>query len=154
MSLVILPYAARLAIAFLLDQAEVTALTSTNIGTDLPKTPVANFGTVRVTQFPGRVIEGESIYWLESSILQLDCFGPGGNDRVNAHTIAETCRAVLAQRFTGTQEYTIGGSTVSGVVTCSVGGIADDSDTALNPARPMSRFDAVVTAHPLAAAGS
>lgn len=147
--LIVLPYAARLVIGCLLDATEVTALVSTNIGTDLPKTPVANRGVVRVTQFPGRIVEGSSIYWLETTILQLDCWGPGGNDRIQAHNIAETCRAVLQQRLTGTVEYEIGTSTVNGVVSgTEVGGIADDSDDAFQPARPRSRFDVTVTAHP------
>lgn len=153
MPLVTLPYAARLATAFLLDQEEVTDLVGANIGTDIAATPEAGKGIVRLTSFPGRVIDSTSIYWLESTVIQFDCWGPGGNDRLNAHTIAETCRAALSQRFTGTQSFTLGTSAIEGVVTgVEVGGIADDSDDAYQPARPRSRFDAVITAHPTPAA--
>ena len=151
--LVTLPYVARLTVAFLIAQPEVFDLVGNAVYTDVPSEPT--FPLVRVVQLPGRIISSGSIYWLEETIIQVDTWGPGGNDRLAAHTLAETCRAVMAQRFTGPQDFMLGSTTVSAVVTgLDCGGIADSSDTAYQPARPHSRFDAVIAAHPLEPAGS
>ncbi len=48
-----------------------------------------------------------------------------------------------------TVEYAIGTSSVSASVnSVVVGAVTDHLDTDLIPARPMSRFDALITAHP------
>lgn len=148
--LVTLPYVARLVVAFLLDQAEVTDVVAGSIYTDAPATPT--FPMVRVVQFPGRVVSSSTIYWLEETLIQIDTWGPGGNDRLAAHSLAETCRAAMMQRLVGSQSFTLGSTPITAVVTgLDCGGIADTSDTAYEPARPHSRFTAVIAAHPLAA---
>ena len=143
--LILLPHASRLIIGCLLDADEVTAIVEDRVVSDGSDNQVGPW--VRVTQFPGRIINTH--HWLESTVFQVDCWGPGGNDRKIAHDLAETCRAVLWQRCRGLLSYTIGSSPVTGAVTyCDVGGIADTNDEAFTPARPMSRFDGVLTAHP------
>lgn len=145
--LILLPHASRLIIGTLLDAPEVAAIADDRVltdGTDNQPGP-----WVRVTQFGGRLINGGAHYWLEQTPFQVDCWGPGGNDRKIAHDLAETCRAVLAQRCRGALSFTIGTSPVAGVVTgCEVGGITDTTDETFQPARPMSRFDGVLVAHP------
>lgn len=151
--LVTLPYVSRLVVAFLLDQPEVASVVGQSVYTDVPAEP--HFPMIRVTQFPGRVISSGSIYWLEQTLVQIDTWGPGGNDRLEAHTLAETCRAALSQRLPGAQSFTLGSTVIEAVVTgIECGGIADTSDTAYEPARPHSRFDVVIAAHPFAASGS
>ncbi len=157
--LIVLPYAARLAVGFLLEtldaglaEAGTEYEVGANIGTDAPND---TYPFVRVAQVAGTVVEGSSIHWLGEWLLQIDVWGPGGNDRITAHTIAEVASALFSQRLSGAVEYTIGGSTVSAVVSRAlVGGVIDDEDTALKPPRPTSRFDVLITAHPLPAQGS
>ena len=153
MSLTLLPHASRLVIGCLIDAEEVQAICDDRIVSDGSENQQGPW--VRVQQFPGRIIQGGAHYWLEQTLFQVDCRGAGGNDRKLAHDLAETCRAVLAQRLKGSVAYTIGSSPVDGVVSmCEVGGIADTYDEAFQPARPMSRFDGVLTAHPEPTVGS
>jgi hypothetical protein len=138
--LIVLPYVQRLLVWFLLAQDEVTALVDQNVYTDLPATP--DWPVVRVSTFPGRIIEGGSIYWLEQTLAQVDVWG---GPRVLTHDIAETCRSTLKARLNGAVEF----GAVSAVVTeVQVGGIRDDSDADYTPAKPHARFDVTVTAHP------
>ena len=154
MTVATLPFAARLVIGHLLATEAVTDLAGGNIGTDNPRTPEPDRGIVRVTQFPGRIISGGTIYWLESTPLQVDCWGPGGSDRLASYDLAEECRRALWS-LAGEVEFTIGNSTVAGVVTgVDVGGIRPDNDEAFEPAKPYAHFDAVLTAHPQPNTGS
>lgn len=151
--LIVLPYVARLAVGFLLETlddglAEVGSdlEVGQNIGTDATHD---TYPFVRVTQVGGSIISPEAHYWLGETLLQFDIWGPGGNDRFSSHTIAEVAAALLAQRLTGAVEYAIGTSSVSAAVnSVVVGAVTDHLDTDLIPARPMSRFDALITAHP------
>lgn len=159
MTVLALPYGARLAIGYLLAELDdlLTAeghtdlIVGNNIVTDAPHD---TFPLVRATQLGGSVVQGESIYWLSDTLLQFDVWGPGGNDRFAAHTIAETAARLLAS-LSGAVEYEIGSSSVSGVVSgCVVGVVTDTVDTALKPPRPYSRFDCRMSAHPLPVTGS
>lgn len=154
MSIATLPFASRLVIGCLLDTDAVTDLVGSNIGTDNPRTPEAGKGIVRVSQFAGRIVSGGSIYWLETTPLQLDCWGPGGSDRLVSYEIAEECRRALVA-LRGDVSYVIGSDVVTGVVTgVDVGGIQPDNDEAFEPAKPYAHFDAVLTAHPSPDSGS
>jgi hypothetical protein len=157
--MIVLPYVARLAVGFLLETLD-GALADTgsdievgqNIGTDATHD---TYPFVRITQVGGSVISPEAHYWLGETLLQFDIWGPGGNDRFSSHTIAEVAAALMAQQLRGSVEYTIGTSSVSAVVNAVVvGGVTDHLDTDLTPARPMSRFDALVTAHPQPPSGA
>lgn len=151
--LVLLPYASRLIIGCLLDADEVTDIVEDRIATDGANKQQGPW--VRVQQFPGRIIQGGAHYWLEQTLFQVECRGGGGSDRKTCHDLAETCRAVLHQRLRGSVSYTIGTTAETGVVSeCLVGGIADLYDEAFSPARPMSRFDGALTAHPEPTSGS
>lgn len=158
--LIVLPYAARLVVGFLLDNLD-DALTETghsdlavgrNIGTDREHD---TFPFVEAVQLGGAVISGGTVHWLSDSLVQINVYGPGGNDRYRAHTIAQVAASLLAQRFRGAVECTIGGDTFGAVVNgCTVGVPIDDTDEELKPARPFSHFDAVIAAHPLPVSGS
>ena len=151
--LVLLPHATRLIIGCLLDADEVTDIAGDRVVSDGSENQTGPW--VRVHQFGGRIVQPQAHYWLEQTVFQVDCRGAGGNDRKTAHDLAETCRAVLAQRLRGSVAYLIGSSPAEGVVSnCEVGGITDTEDEAFQPARPMSRFDGVLTAHPEPTVGS
>jgi len=138
--LILLPHASRLLIGCLLDAEEVTAIVEDRVVSDGSDNQVGPW--VRVTQFPGRIIGPH--YWLEQTLFQVDCWGPGGNDRKIAHDLAETCRAALVQRFSGTYHF----AGVSGVVTSvEAGGISEGFDPD-DPGKARDRFDVVVMAHP------
>ena len=112
MTVLALPYGSRVAIGALL--ADLDALLTAeghtdfvvgnNVGTDVPHD---TYPFVRVSQVGGSIAEPESIYWLADTVLQIDVWGPGGNDRFAAHTIAETAARVLVS-LSGSVEYTIG----------------------------------------------
>lgn len=147
-TIITLPYIARLAVWFLLDQDEMAELVGENIYTDLPAGHT--FPAVRITQIGGRVVPGP--HWLEATTLQAEAWGPGGNDRLAAHTTVETARSLFASsRFRGEIDH---GSVEAVVTGVDAGGIVDDSDDSFKPARPRSRFDLVVYAHPTVTTGS
>lgn len=143
-----LPYIARLVVWFLLDQEQMTDLVGDNIYTDLPATPT--FPAVRVTQIGGRVIPGP--HWLEATTVQIEAWGPGGSDRLAAHSTVSRARTLLtSSRFLGEIDHGGVEAVVTGV---DAGGILDDSDESFTPARPRSRCDLVVYAHPTVTTGS
>lgn len=159
MTVLALPYGSRVAVGALLaglddlleSEGHTDFVVGNNIGTDATHD---TYPFVRVSQVGGSIAEPESIYWLADTVLQIDVWGPGGNDRFAAHTIAEAAARVLVS-LSGSVEYTIGTSTVTAVVSrCVVGVVTDTTDTALAPPRPYSRFDAVLTAHPQPNTGS
>lgn len=145
------PYHARLIIGCLLDDDDVTADVGEEVGTDIS---ADRLPAIRVTQFPGRTIEGSTVDWLAETLLQVDCYWSGGSDRFNAHQLALKARKAL-RAMRGTVTYTIGSEPVSAVVTgieCFMP--ADDHDSAWQPPKPMSRFDVLLTAHPRPLSGS
>lgn len=141
-----LPYVARLVIGHLLDRDEVTDIVGQEIVTDLTQPVPAAW--VRVTEVGGRVVSAGTVYWLADTTVQIDCCGgPGG--RAVAHDLAELCRIALHE-LSGSVTFTVGPSTVSGVVTgTTVGAIVPRSDESFKPPRPYASFDAQVAAHPL-----
>jgi hypothetical protein len=137
-----LPWSARLAIGHLLADATVDDLVGSNVFTDIAE---GAYPCVQVIQFPGRIIEGRSVHWLQEDLLQVNCFG---GSRSFAHDLAAECQRSF-KSLSGSVTYTVGPSTISAVVTgVEVGGIADQSDTGFTPAKPFSRFDVVLTSHP------
>lgn len=145
------PYHARLVIGCLLDDVDVAADVGAEVGTDIS---ADRLPAIRVTQFPGRSISGASIDWLAETLLQLDCYWDGGSDRYNAHMLATKARKAL-RSIRGAVTYTIGSEDVSAVVTgVECFGIADTHDNAFEHPKPISRFDVMLTAHPLPSSGS
>ena len=145
------PYHARLIIGHLLADDDVTADVGDEVGTDIS---ASRLPAIRVTQFPGRPVSGSTLLWLTEHLLQLDCYWDGGSDRYNAHMLAiKAQRALMSLK--GSVSYTIGGEPATGVVTgIEVMGIADTYDTAFEHPKPISRFDVMLTAHPLPGSGS
>lgn len=146
-----LPHAGLLVIGHLLADDDVTDLVGEEVVTDMN---ADRLPAIRVTQFPGRMVSGSSIYWLTESLLQVDCYWSGGSDRKHARDLASVAHRSLAQ-MRGAVTYTVGTDTVTGVVSgVELFGIADASDDRFQPAKPFSRFDLLVTAHPLPPSGS
>lgn len=148
MSLTLLPDVAKAVSYFLRQQAEVTALVSDRVwtvipaGVDAQTSPV--FPLVRITRIGGRTTTGDA-YWGAADLVTVDAFA---STRSGAAALAETCRAALAQRFTGTQVIDGSGSTIV-VSATDPGGIRDLSAGDNAPAgQHRSSFDVVVTSHP------
>ena len=150
MSVTTLPHISRLIVWFLMDQTEVADElgVGTNVYTDTPASPT--FPRIRVSQVGGSMVE-DSIYWLERTVVQVDVWGPGKNDRASAHAIAEMARAVIHERLRGTVSH---GDIEAVVSSVQVGSVSDTLDTTFKPPKPQSRFDLVVTAHPVPTTGS
>lgn len=137
--LLLQPHVARLVVFFLLDQTEVTSLVGQRIYTDVPTN--ATYPLVRITQFPGGAGDHR---FVGRTVIQVEAWGPGMGDRHAANRIAETCAATLA-RLSDRSEY--GGETAV-VTDVAAGTVGDDLDPDFTPAKPRSKFTAVVTATP------
>jgi hypothetical protein len=96
---------------------------------------------VRLTQITDTPA-GQRPLHLVAAELQIDAFG---GTKAQAWTLAGTCRALLAERLTGTHPQGV----VTGVDTA---GMADIPDDYFTPAKPRWLFTATVYAHPAAPA--
>jgi len=136
--LVLLPNTAALISAFLRDQDEVADLVGERVYTVLPNNKT--FPMVRVTRVGGTA-GTRFAHWLDAPLFQVDVWA---TTAAPAFDLAETCRAALVQRFSGTYHF----AGVSGVVTSvEAGGISEGFDPE-DPGKARDRFDVVVMAHP------
>ena len=139
-----LPDIVRALSEFLRDDADVAALVGDRVYSALPTAPT--FPCVRLSRIGGQVRSAPA-YHLESSLVQVEALG---GSRHSSWQLAETCRAVIAQRFAGTVDVGIDTAVVSA---CEVGGIREDSVRSLpknddGTERHRAHFDAVIYAHP------
>lgn len=138
MSLTLLPNTAALTSQFLRTQAEVTALVGQHVYTILPNTKT--YPLVRVTRIGGSPAN-RGAYWVDRPLFQVDCWATTAEQ---AHNVAETVRAVLAQRFTGLHTFT----GVAGVVSrIEPGGIREGFDPD-DKTKALASFDVAITVHP------
>ena len=150
MTLRTLPDAARLLSEFLRADDDVAELVGDRVYSALPTAPT--FPCVRLSRIGGQM-RTANVYHLESTMLQVEALGGSRHD---AWVIAETCRAVIAQRLTGTVTVGDTSAVVSGA---DVGGIREDTVKSLpkndnGTERHRAHFDAVIYAHPSPPAGS
>jgi hypothetical protein len=132
----LLPDVEKLVIQFLLDQAEVTDICDTEIYSVLPKEK--DWPALRVTRFGGVPVLQRPLY-LDAATLQIDAFG---GPKRQAWLLAETCRAVMADRLPGSHD--------EGQVTnVAFGALAYVPDVTFEPAKPRYLFTVTVTVHPL-----
>jgi hypothetical protein len=145
------PYIARLYRFWLLEQADVTALVSqrvvSDLATDAAGNAVAPEGSwVQVHNLGGNLSDPA---WISTTLLQVDCVAGA---RYATHALAETVRSVTDSGFRGLVVGDADEAVISGL---SIGGIADDSDTRF-PGKPVprSRFTVQVHSHPTLSAAS
>lgn len=140
--LVLLPDTEQLLSQFLRGQDEVAELVEDRVYTVLPNSKT--FPLVRVHRFSGAPVR-ERPLWLDRAFFQIDCWG--GANRL-AWQVAETCRAVCAERLVGTHD--------EGVITsCSFGELSNQGlDDSFTPPKHRYLFTMSVTAHPTRVAGS
>lgn len=133
------PDIGRLVAFYLLSVDEVADIAGEEVYTVMPNEP--SYPVVRVSQLGGATGDHR---WVGRTVVQIDTWGPGSNDRRAAHRLAEVCADALAElrdRVTYGDE--------SAVVThVDVGMVVDDFDEEHAPARPRSRVSAVVYATP------
>lgn len=145
-----LPDAVRALSEFLRADPDVAALVGDRVYSALPTAPT--FPCVRLARIGGQV-RSLPAYHLESTLIQVEALG---GSRHSSWLLAETCRAVIAQRLAGTVD--VGPDTA--VISCTeVGGIREDTVRALpknddGTERHRAHFDAVIYAHPSPQAGS
>lgn len=144
MTLTLLPNTAALISRFLRDQDEVDDLVGQRVYTVLPKTKT--FPLVRVSRVGGSN-PTPTVHWLDAPLFQV---GVWAETAAAAFEVAETCRAVLAQRFTGVHHF----AEISGVVTGVNTGALFEGFDSTDPTKAFDRFDLVVFAHPARAAAS
>ena len=128
------------------DDADVAALVDDRVYSALPINPT--FPCVRLSRIGGQVRSAPA-YHLESSLIQVEALG---GSRSSTWMIAETCRAVIAQRFANAGTVDVGTDTAV-ISMCEVGGIREDAVKALpknddGTERHRAHFDAVIYAHP------
>jgi len=145
-----LPDIVRALSEFLRDDLDVADLVEDRVYSALPTSPT--FPCVRLSRLGGQMRTAPA-YHLESSLIQVEALGGSRHD---AWRIAETCRAVVVQRFVGTVP--VGDSTAV-VSIADVGGIREDTVKSLpknenGTERHRAHFDAVIYAHPSPQAGS
>lgn len=141
-----LPDIVRALSEYLRDDDDVTAIVGDRVYSALPTNPT--FPCVRLSRIGGQVRSAPA-YHLESSLIQVEALG---GSRHSSWMLAETCRAVIAQRFAEAGTVTVG--TDSAVISsCEVGGIREDTVKSLpknddGTERHRAHFDAVIYAHP------
>lgn len=146
MTLQLLPDTAR-AISYLLRQEdEVVALVVDRVWTIIPggadPDTSPTFPLVRVTRLGGRTTT-DPAYWAEESLLTVEAWA---STRLVAWAVAETCRAVIVQRFIGAQ--VVDGDDLV-IARINPGGIREGSAAGNPPAgQHRASFDVVVVAHP------
>lgn len=135
MSLVLLPDAEQLVVAFLLDQPEITELVDDRVFTAIPKKPV--WPLLLVRRVAGAPVTHRPLH-LDRPTLQFDAYG---GTKKFAYTLAATTRAVIAERIVGAHD--------AGVVTAvEFGPLSWLPDTTETPARPRYISDADLFTHP------
>lgn len=141
MTVVLLPDIEQLLSQFLRDQDEVADLVDDRIYTVLPKDKT--FPLIRIHRYSGAPAFSRPLH-LDQALVQVDCWG--GNKKL-AWEIAETCRAVCAERLVGSHD--------EGCVTSvTFGELSDQPDGTFDPPRPRFLFSMTVTAHPSRLVGS
>lgn len=139
-----LPDTLRLVSEFLRADDDVAALVGDRVYTALPSNP--EFPCVRLHRLGGAGRSGAA-YHLESVLVQVEALG---GSRHGAWQLAETLRAVMAQRMTGTQPVGDATAVVSGV---DCGGVHEDTAPTLprndnGTERHRAHFTAVAYVHP------
>lgn len=129
----------RLVAFFLLGNEDVTDLVGREVYTVMPTT--TTYPVVRVSQLGGATGDHR---WVGRTLLQIDCWGPGSNDRRVAHRLAETC----ANALTDLRDLVTYGDETAVITSVDVGMVHDDFDNEHTPARPRARVSAVVYATP------
>lgn len=136
MTVTLLPDVEKLVIGFLLDQDEVTDIAGTSVYSVLPKDK--DWPALRVTRFGGLPVLSRPLH-LDAATLQIDAFG---GPKRQAWLLAETARAVMAERLPGSHD--------EGQVTAvNFGAFAYVPDVTFDPAQPRYLFTATVYVHPL-----
>lgn len=131
---ILLPDTELLVRSFLVAQPEVLAITTTVVS-ELPATKTEFM--VRVHQFNTLRKRGHA-RWLSTAVLQLEAYG---GPKTTAHTLLETCLAVMEARMRGVHNL--------GVVTDVASyGVRYEPDTTFTTARPRWLAISEVTAHP------
>lgn len=147
--LILSPNVEALVVQFLRDQEELTDVVGERIYTTLPT--ACEFPALRVSLFYERPVTSIP-NWVTAHDVQFDSFG---GPKATAWQAAEVAKACLSQRFIGEHTFTIGASTVSGVVTdVRCWGLRDLPDTEWEPAKPRFMFTATITVHPSSSASS
>ena len=134
------PNMAKLAVWFLLDQPEVTALVGDRIFTDPPAN--ATFPMLRVVQAGGPT---DGLRWVGQTFLQVSAWGPGKGDRSAAYDLAEVAAASMKQRLSDTVTY---GGVTAVIAHINTTRVHDDTDSAYAPPKPRSWFTALIFATP------
>lgn len=139
--LLLLPNVAALVAAFLRAQPEIIELVGDRVVTELGKDQ--EYPAIRVTQFSDRPTIPRPLVHTAASI-QIEAFG---GPKALAWRLAETSRAALVARCTGSLSYTVGTNTVAGRVSgCEVSGLRDLPDGEFATARPRYLFTSTVYA--------
>lgn len=133
------PDAEKLYVDFLLDQAEVTAICQQSIFTELPAKG-KSWPAIRVSRIGGAPDYAVPL-WHETARLQVDCFG---GPKATAHRLAQTCRAVTAERVAGTHDEAVVQLATFGDLVW----LPDDTLTPAQPARPRYAFDVSLRIRP------
>lgn len=136
MSAALLPDAERILTGFLVGAPEVAALVADRVFATLPAAPV--FPALRLTRWGGIPNPGAPL-WLDNADVQVDAWA---DTKAEARTLAETVRAVLADRLVG--DY----GDLGVVARVAFGLLAYRPDPEFAPARPRYVFDLTVTGHP------
>jgi hypothetical protein len=135
MTLTLLPDIERLLSTFLRAQPEVQAIVDDRVYTVLPANKI--FPLLRLTRVAGAPVMSRPLH-LDQALVQVDAFG--GSKRL-AWQLAETCRAVTAQRL-------VGGHAEGVVTNVAFGGLSDLPDGEFDPPKPRLLFTVTITAHP------
>lgn len=147
MDLVLLPDVEQVLSMFLRSLTEITDLVDQRVWTQLPGLKAGQeewrFPCVRLVRIGGRPVLQRPLY-IDRPLLQFDIWG---GPKVEARTIAETCRAALAQAHTVAHD----GAVISDA---ELGALAFLPDDDFLPPKPRYTFDAAVTLHPGPTTGS
>lgn len=136
MTVRLLPDAERIVTGVLLAAPEVAALVADRVFATMPAAPV--FPALRLTRWGGIPNPGAPL-WLDNADVQVDAWA---ETKLDARELAETARAVLADRL-------VGDYGDLGVLTrVSFGLFAYRPDPEFAPAKPRFVFDLTVTGHP------
>lgn len=135
------------------DQAELAELIDDRVFTEMPKAPELKvFPLMVVTQLTDPPIVNHPAHWAVRGLFQVDVWG---GRKAETWTVAETARALTAQRLTGAHDLTAGAFVAAGVTPGGIrrtpdvrptAGVEDDAET--SKVRPRASFDFTVVLHP------